>query len=98
MPTGLDFDAHRLADICHRYGIARLDVFGSIARGDDRPGSDLDVLYVLHEGRHLTWNIELLSDELAEVFGRPVDLVPRRVLHPVLRERVEHEAAALSAV
>ncbi|VTR77687.1 nucleotidyltransferase family protein [Cellulomonas hominis] len=97
MPGDLRFDPERLADVCRRYGIARLDVFGSVARGDERPGSDLDVLYVLEPGRHLTWNIELLADELTAVFGRKVDLVSRRGLHPAIRDHVEREAAALYA-
>jgi predicted nucleotidyltransferase len=97
VPADLRFDPERLADVCRRYGIARLDVFGSVARGDERPESDLDVLYTLEPGRHLTSNIELLADELAEVFGRSVDLVSRRGLHPAIRNRVEQEAAALYA-
>lgn len=68
-----------------------------MARGDDRPGSDVDVLYDLLPGRHLTRNIELLSDELAALFERPVDIVSRRALHPAIRDSVEAEAALLYA-
>ncbi len=46
-------DDRRLREICARYRVARLDVFGSTARGDDRPDSDIDVLYELEPGAHL---------------------------------------------
>ena len=36
----------RLADLCRKYGIAELAVFGSVARGSARPDSDVDLLYV----------------------------------------------------
>jgi predicted nucleotidyltransferase len=39
----------RLAELCQKYGIAELSVFGSVARGDARPDSDVDLLYVLQE-------------------------------------------------
>lgn len=92
-----EVDSAVLAGICQRYGISRLEVFGSVSRGDADPGSDLDVLYDLAPDHHLTWNIELLVDELSDVFGRPVDLVSRRALHPLIRERIEAEAKALYA-
>lgn len=57
----------------------------------------MDVLYDLEPGRHLTWNIELLVDELSEMFGRHVDLVSRRSLHPLIRASVEADAKELYA-
>jgi predicted nucleotidyltransferase len=68
-------DEARLAEVCGRYGIARLRVFGSVARGTATADSDIDVLYELEPGRRLGWEIEQLADEFAAVFGRPVDLV-----------------------
>lgn len=92
-------DAQRaaLARLCVRYGFARLDVFGSVARGEDRPGSDIDVLYELAPDRHLSWEIEDAAEELAAILGRPVDLVSRRTVHPLLRPKVESEARGLYA-
>lgn len=59
--TGVDVDFDQLASICERYGVARLDVFGSVARGEEGPGSDLDLLYELAPGARLGWEIEDLS-------------------------------------
>jgi predicted nucleotidyltransferase len=95
--AGAVIDEARLADVCARYGIAELLVFGSVARGTARPGSDIDVLYTLREGRHLGWEIEDLAEELSEIFRRPVDLISRRSLHSMLRENVMAGAMPLYA-
>ena len=52
---GDDVDAERIAEICRRYGVARLDVFGSVSRGEAAPDSDVDVLYELAPGARLGW-------------------------------------------
>lgn len=93
----LGLDLQRLAQICRRYGIARIEVFGSTARGEAGPGSDVDLLYELQLGARLGWDIEVLSDELSELFGRPVDLVSRRGLHAMLRPRVLQDVKTLYA-
>ena len=90
-------DEARLAAVCGRYGVARLMIFGSVARGTADPSSDVDVLYELQPGRRLGWEIEDLSDELSELFGRPVDLVSRAALHARLRAAVPAEAQPLYA-
>ena len=86
-----------LVDLCARYGFARLEVFGSVARGEDRADSDIDVLYDLLPARHVTWEIVDAAEEMSQILGRPVDLVSRRAVHPLLRERIETEAQALYA-
>jgi Nucleotidyltransferase domain len=43
----------QLAELCRKYGIAELSVFGSVARGDAQPGSDVDLLYVRVPGNDL---------------------------------------------
>ncbi len=48
-------------------------------------------------GMRLGWEIEDLADELSDVLGRPVDLVSRRALHPLLRPGVLAEARSLYA-
>ena len=94
---GVALDEASLAEVCERYGIARLLVFGSVARGTAGPDSDIDVLYELRPGRRLGWEIEQLADELGTVFGRPVDLVSSAALHRRLRDTVLSEARTLYA-
>jgi predicted nucleotidyltransferase len=93
----LHIDTARLAAVCRKYGIARLDVFGSVSRGDESDASDVDLLYELAPGSRLGWEIETLADELADILGRQVDLVSRRAVHERLRERVLGEARSLYA-
>jgi predicted nucleotidyltransferase len=97
LPDDLVVDRSRLADICVRYGVARLLVFGSVARGSAVPDSDIDVLYELLPGHRLGWEVEDLADELAAVLDRPVDLVSLAALHHRLREPVLAEAQPLYA-
>jgi uncharacterized protein len=95
--AGAEVDEARLAAVCERYGVGTLMVFGSVARGTAGTASDVDVLYELRPGRRLGWEIEDLTDELSEVFGRPVDLVSRAALHQRMRAAVLAEAQPLYA-
>jgi predicted nucleotidyltransferase len=94
---GKGVDPARLADVCERYGIAELSVFGSVQRGTSTVASDIDLLYVMAPGRALGFAINRLEDELSELFGRTVDLVSKRSLHRMLREQVLAEAQTLYA-
>ncbi len=97
MVAGAAVDRARLARVCERYGIAELSVFGSVAREEARPESDLDLLYVLAPGRHLGFSINRLEDELVGIFGRSIDLVSKAALHKALRDEVLAEARELYA-
>lgn len=94
---GLAVDDEQLRDVCSRYSVARLEVFGSTARGDVLPDSDVDILYELQPGARLGWRMEELADELSAVLGRTVDLVSRIALHERLRDSVLAEARPLYA-
>ena len=72
-------------------GVRSLDLFGSIARGDARPESDVDLLVEFQEVPGLIGFLRL-RDRLQEILGRPVDLVTRSGLRPRIRERVLREA------
>ena len=87
----------RLAELCQKYGIAELSVFGSVARRDARPDSDVDLLYVRVPGNDLGMSYFALQDDLEKLFGRPVDLVPKEGLHRVIRDQVLADAQVLCA-
>ena len=95
--TPLGSDRERLRAVCERYGIATLEVFGSVARGEAGEGSDVDLLYPLAPDARLGWEIEDLADELSVLFGRPVDLVARSALHSRFRDQVLLEAEPIYA-
>jgi hypothetical protein len=94
---GHPVDASRLADLCRRYGVAELAMFGSFARGEGTVASDVDLLYVLEPGTRLGFAINDLEDELAALFKRPVDLVSKRALHRLIRDGVLSDARTLYA-
>jgi predicted nucleotidyltransferase len=93
----VDVDLERLREVCERYGVASLEVFGSVARGENRLDSDVDLLYVLKPDARLGFRIFDLEDELSALFGRPVDLVARKSINKYLREQVLAEAQPLYA-
>lgn len=73
--------------------VARLAVFGSCVRGEDRPGSDVDIL-VEFETPVSIFRFLDLKDYLETLLGRPVDLVMRNALKPQLRDRILAEAVS----
>lgn len=77
-----------------RYGAVSVRVFGSRARGDARPGSDLDSLVEFEEGRSLLDAIGL-EQELAELLGFPVQVLTPAGLSPHLREKILSSAVTL---
>lgn len=71
----------RLADVCKRFGIQRLALFGSVLRDVFSPESDVDVLIEFAPGSGFTFeNTPLIIGSLRQVFGRSVDVVePSRI-------------------
>jgi predicted nucleotidyltransferase len=75
----------------HEMGLAKLYLFGSVARGEARP-KDVDLAFEIGDNPHfslLTQAGAMLRIE--ELLGRPVDLVQRECLHPRIKNRVEAE-------
>lgn len=77
-----------------RRGAGNVRVFGSVARGDDTEGSDIDLLVDLDDGVGLV-ALSALSREIAEIVGTDVDVVPASSLKPAVRDRVLAEAIPL---
>ena len=70
-----------LGAFCRERGIARLELFGSALRDDFREDSDVDLLATFRPDAHPTlFDWADMQEKLAEVFGRPVDLVSRRAI------------------
>ena len=81
----------RLAEL---HGCSNVRVFGSVASGENQPGSDVDFLVDLEKGRGLLDLGGLLSD-LQGLLGVEVDLVESGCIHPYIRDRVLAEATPL---
>ena len=75
-------------------GARKLRVFGSVARGEDHEGSDIDLLIDMPLGTSLL-QIVGLQHEIEDALGIRADLCTERELHPTLRPRILAEARAL---
>lgn len=83
----------RISEICKRYGVRELAVFGSAARGDLRSESDVDILVDFEpDARIGLVKFASLSEELEEIVGRKVDLVTKTGLKRRVRSEVLGEA------
>jgi uncharacterized protein len=76
------------------HGVTNLRVFGSVACGQDRPDSDVDLLADLPAGMGL-FALGRVQAELEDILGTRVDLVPAQDLKPAVRPRAERELVAL---
>ena len=87
-----NLDPQQLAAFCRRHRIATLEVFGSRARGDARPDSDLDLLVTFEPGYNPGLAFFGLAAALSELCGVEVDLLTRRTvesdLNPIFRTAV----------
>jgi hypothetical protein len=77
-----------------RHGARNVRIFGSVARGDDQPLSDLDLLVEMAADRSLL-DLVALEQELEALLQRPVDVVTEQSLAPAIRERIRSDARAL---
>ena len=88
----------RIAEICRRYHVRELAVFGSAARGDIRPDSDIDLLVEFEpDARIGLFKFAAMEQELAALLGRIVDLVTKPGLKPWIRPHVLRDAKILYA-
>ena len=87
-------DKAKIRAIAERYGARNIRVFGSVARGDDRPDSDLDILIDLEEGRTLL-DLIAIQQDLEDLLGHRVDVHTEASLSRYFREEVIAEAVLL---
>ena len=92
--TALQLITTRREDILRiaaSHGAGNVRVFGSAARGEDTPSSDIDFLVTMESGRSLFDKAGLLTD-LRELLGREVDVVDDDSIYWLLRRRILKEA------
>jgi predicted nucleotidyltransferase len=80
--------------IAAAHGARDVRIFGSWARDEARPDSDVDLLVRLDAGRSLL-DIIAIKQDLEDLLGRPVDVVTEAGISPYLREQILGEAVAL---
>jgi hypothetical protein len=96
--TGIEPPEAQLAEICRRYQVKELAVFGSAARGEMRPHSDIDLLVEFLPEAEVDLVQHFAAErELSTLFGRKVDLVSKRALRSTLRDEVLSHARNIYA-
>ena len=95
-PVGRRVRRHRkdLVAAAAARGVHNLRLFGSVARGEDRPDSDVDLLADLPPGLSL-FGLGRVEADLEAILGTRVDLIPAADLKPGVRARVERDLVAL---
>ena len=96
--AGIDISPEALADLCHRYQVKRLSLFGSAARADLRSNSDIDILVEFLPQHSIDlFDFGHLEAELAILVGRRVDLVSKDGLNPRIAPHILRDARLLYA-
>ena len=85
----LELPLASIRGICARYGVTELCLFGSAARDDFSPESDVDLLVTFRPDATVTFfTLSRMAAQLSAAIGRPVDLVPKTDLKPLVREEI----------
>ena len=96
--VGVELQEAEIIEICRRHGVSELSLFGSAARGEMRPDSDIDFLVDFLPGaRPGLLGVSAMTRELSVLLGRRVDLAVKLALKPLIRPGVLAEARLIYA-
>lgn len=87
--ASLEVPLKKIAALCRRYGVKKLSLFGSAARGEMKPGSDVDLMVEFEpDSRVSLWDMPGMQADFSALFGRRrVDLVPPEVMTNPFRRK-----------
>ncbi|MBF0475322.1 MAG: nucleotidyltransferase family protein [Deltaproteobacteria bacterium] len=85
----------KIIPILKRNDVVRAGLFGSVARDEDRPDSDLDLLIDFGESSKSLFDLVDLQDELENELNRKVDIVSYRYIDPYIRDQVLREEISI---
>ncbi len=91
-----NFNIDQISDLCSRYHVKTLRIFGSLARGDFDDESDIDLLATFSKPISLLQMVGL-ERELSSVLGRKVDLLTTKSISPYLKSRIIKESRPIYA-
>lgn len=79
------------SDLAKEYGIVQIGIFGSLAEGKATKESDIDLFYVLEDGRHLNIKeLDSMEEKIRSILRRrKVDIVNLDFMNPIVRYRAE---------
>lgn len=84
-----------ITELCKQYGARRMRVFGSVARGEESPTSDVDFLADFPRGYDLFTQRLPLTEKLAALLNRRVEVIPEHELNRHIRDQALKEAVDL---
>lgn len=101
-PMNLGIGAEKIADFCRQWKIERLAIFGSAAKGELLPASDIDLLVTFSQDADWTmFDHFTMEEELSRLFGRDVDLISLRAVkenpNPISRREILNSARQIYA-
>lgn len=98
LAPGIELPAEKIVEICRKYQVRELAVFGSAARGEMRPDSDIDLLVEFEpDARIGLFEFAAMEREFAALLARKVDLGTKQALKPWIRPHVLRDAKVLYA-
>lgn len=84
----------KIAKFVENQGVKKIAVFGSYVRGEERPGSDIDILVKFSERKSLL-DIVGMEQDLSEILGIKVDLLTEKSISPYLIDRIKKEMVVI---
>lgn len=88
--SALLFDTNALIELCRENDVAKLGVFGSMARGEGNDQSDIDLMVEFSKRKSLLALVSL-ERKMSSALGRKVDLLTEAAISPYLRERIKRD-------
>ena len=86
----LPFDTSKLIEICRQNDVAKVGIFGSMARGEADDQSDVDLLVEFSKRKSLL-ALVALERQISAALGRKVDLLTEAAISPYLRDRIKRD-------
>ena len=90
MAAAYPFNVSQIIDLCRQNDVSMVGIFGSMARGEAKKKSDIDLIVRFSKRKSLLAMVRL-ERELSEALGRKVDLLTEAAISPYMRERVLKE-------
>jgi predicted nucleotidyltransferase len=97
LACGIEIPEREIAKLFRRYHVRELAIFGSTARGEIRPDSDIEIMVEFQPDANTGWEFFELEEDLARLFGRKVDLGTKRSLKPWVRPSAFRDALVIYA-
>ena len=86
----LPFEVGKLIEICRKNDVTKISIFGSMARGETHPQSDIDLIIEFSKRKSLL-GLVTLERQISKALGMKVDLLTEAAISPYLREQIHRE-------